>query len=312
MPGLVVKSMTTDMGIDGVRPQIRRWINDNRREHPPIFKRYMNVDNNNELFTEDLEMGGFSTFPRLDEGDYLNFVTASTGNKTRYQPDEFQAAFAITRKDRRFNRIGKVDRLTRMLNRAARASMERNAAQPFNLGFSASAPLSDGQPLFSTAHVNPAGTTVANRPAADVDLTLATFEAAWVAFMEMVGPDGNPIDIAPKFLIVHTSELPNALRIVRSPNYFSGGTPAAADTGVPNVAMQETAITVVSNPYLTDRDAWFLLAPAGEHELWVVSNQPLEDYSFEDQHTRDFVFSLSYAMVTGASSFVGAWGTIGA
>ena len=311
MPGGAIKALTTDMGSDGLKPQIRRWISTNAKEHPPLYRRYMNVENTDEAYVEDYETGGFGEFPIKDEGDFLNFAKPATGNKTRYQPIMRQLAFAITFEDKKFNKVNKVNKMLRGLARSGRATIEKVAAQPFNLGFSTAFKGADGQPLFSTSHTNPNGDTIANRPGTDVDLTVATLEAAIGTFLTMIGSDGFPIPIQPKYLVVHPSNFMNANRIVGAPNYFTGGTPSAADTGVPNT-IRRWDLEVVSNPYLTDSNAWFLLAAVGEHEIWVIFNQRPSDRMFDDEWTMDSIYSHFFALESGFSHYIGAYGTTGA
>lgn len=308
MAGATVKAMRTDMGADELKPQIRKWINDGRKEHPALYKQYMNVSTTDEAYVEDYEIGGFGAIPKKDEGDYINFAVPPVGNKTRYQPDMYQLAFAITYQDRLQNRIGKVQKYSRSLERAGRATVEQIAAMPFNLGFSSLFHGSDNKPLFSATHVAVDGSTVDNTGTA-ADLTTATLETAIGTFLTMVGPDGFPIAIQPKYLIVHPSNQLAAERIVGSTNYWTGA--ATAPEGVPNV-IRKYGLVVISNPYLTDQDAWFLLGDKDEHEVQVVWGEMPKDRTFVDEYTMDHVFSHWFQVVSGFSTYVGAYGNPGA
>lgn len=318
------KMLTTDMGIDALRTMKRQWVNQDRREHPPIWKQYMRKIDSDEFMEEFTEMGGFGDIPLKDEGDDLNFAKPDTGNITRIQPDVRQLAFAATKQDRRFNKIGKIERASKALARAARRTMEKLAAVPFNLGWSSTRLGSDGVALFSTAHVRADGSTAANTPTTQVDLTSETLEAALAQFALMTDNDGTYIDVKPAVLLVHTSNEANALRITGAQNYWLGGLsgstppqqntwiPNAANTGVPNSYIRRYNLEVVASPYLTDTDAWFLLAPKSEHGVLIVENQAFEDRSFVDMYNQDYCYSVEFAWATGHVTDVGVWGSQGA
>jgi len=303
------KSNTMDMGTDALKPIIRKFIGQDRKDYAPIYPIYTEEMKTEDFFEKFGELGGFPDAPLKDEGDYLNLAKAPAGDQVDVQPEVRQLAFAITREDKKFNRIDKVQRLTKKLSRAMIRTKERVATVPLNLGFSSTLNLGvDSQPLFSATHVNVGGVTFSNLLA--VDLSMASLETAITMFMTMVDNDGTPIVVTPKYLVVHPNNYLNAKRIVGSANYFtngaSGSEPASqqpgtqAWTGAPN-AIQDMGITVVPNPYLTDVDAWYLLGPKGEEDNIVfVWNEDINDYIFEDQWTRDTVTSMQM-------SNVGAW-----
>lgn len=308
-----VITLTSDMGIDGLRAIPRKFVNDTRKQHPERFSMYMRKISSNEFMEQYEELGGFGDIPRRDEGDFMNFAKMDVGNITRIQPDTYQLAFAITEKARRFNKMNIVQRASQKLAIAARRTYEKIAAAPFNEGFSATVRLgTDGQPLFSTAHVRLNGATASNK--ASADLTTATLEAALVAFSLQTDQDGTYIDLTPKYLVVHPNEAPNAMRILRSQNYpqMTAGVPNAADTGVPNDFIRNYNLILVINPYLTDTDAWFLLADKDEHEVIVVENEKFNDDSFIDPYTKDFVYSVQFSAIAAHATDIGAYGSEGA
>lgn len=308
-----VKMMTTDMGIDAMRAIPRKFINDTRKEHAPIWSTYMRKVDTNEYYIEYFEFGGFGDIPLKDEGDYINVATPDTGDIARIQPEVRQLAFAITKEDRKYNRINKVERASKMLARAARRTVEKIAAYPLNVATSSVRVTTDGNPLVYNAHVLLNGSTYSNA-GGGVDLSISTLETALVAFSTMIDNDGTYIDLRPKYLVVSPYDAPNARRILRAQNYWtpSAGLPSAADTGVPNATVQDANLILVVNPYLTDPDAWFLLADKGDHELVLVENEAFNDRSFVDPYTSDYVYSVEFANIAAAPNPVGIYGATGA
>lgn len=323
--GAIVKAMTTDMGADALKPQIRKWVNERRKEYPEIYSIYMNKFTTDEAYIEDYELGGFGVIPKLDEGDVINFVAPPSGNKTRYQPDTYQAAFAITRRDKKYNKIGKVNKFISRMERAFRVTTEQVAAMVFNLAFSAAFVGNDNVPLVSgtgapvaTGHTNVNGDTGISNTSTAASISPVSLEAALGVFLNMKGPDGFPIVMKPKFLVVPAGLQLVAERAVGAANYYatagSGAAtvPSGADTGVPSI-IKKYGLTVVPNPYITVNGglAWFLLADKDEHELQVIWGELPKDRAFDDNYTEDSVYSTLMELVSGFSTWMGVYGNYG-
>jgi hypothetical protein len=314
-----VKMLTTDMGIDELRAFNRKIVNDTRKEQTPVWSNYMRKETTNEYFQEYFEFGGFGLVPKKDEGDYLNFATPDIGDLARITPEGRQLAFAITREDKKFNRIDKVGRATKMLARAARKTVEMVAAFPLNVGFAVSAVrfTMDGEALFSAGHILLDGTTFSNLGTAS-DLNIAALEARIVQFTVARDNDGTFINLKPKYLVVAPAGAPNARRVLRATNYWTttGATTSVVDTtadrGIPNATVQDAGLILVVNPYLTDANAWFLIADKSEHELVLIENEAFNDRSFIDPYTEDYVYSVRFANIAAAPHWMGLDGSAGA
>lgn len=310
---VALKAMTTDMGADALKPQFRKWISERRKKTGEVYSQFLNRVTTDEAYVEDYELGGFGPFQKKDEGDLINFVAPPTGRKTKYESDMYQAAFGITYEDKKFNRIGKVAKYLKRMERAARLTAEQIAHLPLNLAFSSSFKGSDGQPMVSATHVLLNGDVVSNTGIA-ADLSQASIEAGVTVFVTAKDHDGFPLGLMPKYLVVHPSSEIAAQRFIGSSNYFANdaaGHPTGADTGVVNV-LKKYGITVISDPYIVDEDAWFLLAEKDEHEVQAVWSELPKDRSWDDQSTMDSMYSMFFMLVSGFSTFMGVYGNTGA
>lgn len=307
-----VKMLTTDMGIDALKVAARMYVNDERTEIKPIWPNFMRKKTFNEYIIEYGENGGFGDIPLKDEGDYINFGLMDMGDLATIQPEVRQLAFAITKQDRKYNKIGKVERASKMLARAARRTMERIAAYPLNVATSTVRRTIDQLALVSSSHVMINGTVVSNNGGA-VDLAPATLEAALIAWSKLQDNDGTFISLMPEFLVVPPDLAPIARRILRSQNYpvMTSGVPSGADTGVPNATILDAGLTLVVDPYLTDTNAWFLLAPKSQHELQMYENEAFNDRSFVDPYTEDYVYSVEFSNIAAAADWKGIYGAQG-
>lgn len=315
--GNTLKMMTVDMGADELKPALTTEFGTARKEYAPIWPNFMNKMDINEFMTEFTQVGGFGDIPLLDEGDYINFQKPDLGNKARMQPERRQLAFAITYQDKRYSKVDKVKRAMTKMARAERRTTERVAHVPLNMGFSSTyRPMIDGYPLFNRltdgGHVRLNGAITANRPPTDVDLDQATLEDAVTAFMGLTDEDGTPISIPPKYLVVHFSNLINAKRILGSTVAYNttGGRPSASYQGTKNV-LADFNLTIISSPFLTDPDAWFLLGDKDEVDIYMITNEAVTDRTFTDPWNEDVIYSISFSNIAGAVSDIATYGTSG-
>lgn len=313
-------AMTTDMGADELKPIISHWIDENRKMWPPVYTAFMERARLKDAFEEGDEFGGFGIAGLLDEGDGISLSKPPIGDKVRFEPEMRQKGFAITWLDKEFNRINKVERLSKKLSRAMTKTTEVVAAAVLNLGFSSTLNLGvDGKPLFATDHVLLNGDIVSN--AMSADLNPASYEAAVIMFRTQPDNDGTPLDMMPRYLVVTPQNEWNAKRILGSANYFvnnaSGGTDSTLPdgtkpmTGATNV-FQNSGVTVVVNPYIVDPDQWSLHGPKGENNLRLAYNVPLMDRSFDENRTENTIYSMKQSEIGGYWTFIGNVGSGGA
>lgn len=114
----------------------------------------------------------------------------------------------------------------------------------------------DGQGFFDTDHpVNPDNAalgTYSNLKTASA-LTSDNYEARRAEFSQILGPDGRPIAVRPKCLVVPTQLEGKAKRIVEAET-VSGG-----DTNVNKGTTQ-----VITVPQFTDATSWYLMGDLGK------------------------------------------------
>ena len=315
MAGSIVKALTTSIGVDALKPQIREWVNTAMTEWEPIYPVYLTKAKTTDAYEEDYEWGGMSAFPRLDEGDDLNFTSMGLGNKTRLQPDMFQAAFAVSERMRRLNRINYVETASKKLGKAGRVTVEQLAAELINYGFNPAFKGSDGQPLFSASHSNANGDIGISNIGDAATLSHTSLEAGVASYIAMKGPDGFPVRVSPKYLVTGPVLFLTAQRLVKSDNFFtqSGNLPDTTkyNQGVPNVLKQYN-LQPVCNPYIVSTTVWTLWGDPSVHKCQVLWGLSPQDDMFRDNYTMDFVYSQYFEVTAGWSSYIGVYGNQGA
>lgn len=298
-------------------PQARKNIDEGRKEKPPIYPQYMDKDTDKALISEYYNMGGFQEFPNQDEGDYKNFSSPDFGDKFRLQTTTFQLAYAVTEKDRYYNK-NSAQRLAwcnKEMGRAASRTQERIAATPLNLGWSTTRPTIDRKPYFSRTHQGLNGGIYVNTPETQVDLNQASLEAAIAGASLLRDESGNYLDIKYRYLVYHPSQAPNAHRVLNSKMIFNGtgqnNFPNAPATGIENTYINNYGLIPIENPYLVDEDAWFLLAEKGANGLVYKESRPLHEKMYSDNDTDNWVYSLAFDAEAAAYEGRGAYGSQG-
>ncbi len=178
-------------------------------------------------------------------------------------------------------------------------------ASVLNNGFSASFPIGDGQPLFSTAHPID-GSTVSNTFTVQSDLNETSLQDAIVAVQRFKDQAGLRVMTKPVKLIVPTELQWTAARLLES--QFRTGTANNDINAVYNTSAVPQGYRV--NQFLTDTNAWFLLTDA-PNSFKYYEREALETDTYEDYDTKNVKASAIERYSFGCSNFRGAFGSSG-
>jgi hypothetical protein len=179
----------------------------------------------------------------------------------------------------------------------------------------------DGHTLFDTMHPLLGGTeatnigpgvgsvvsapgTYPNRPATDVDLSFTGIQLAINQYERMIDSRGLPITLKPKYLIIPPEQKWVAREILGSPNK-----PYTADNEI-NALIAEDLMYFVGH-YLTSTTAWFLTGDKDTHTLKFMDRESLEEDFSDDFDTRTIKQISTMRFSTGATTWIGTWGSNG-
>ena len=246
---------------DGVAEIFGNSLSEHEIKYDKMFRTLTSTKN----FEVNVQFEGFSRSSNKAEGDDITFDSRRQGFTPKYQHDTLAKGFIVTEEaldDELYNQLSDG---AQALARAMRIGKELDGAGVFNSGFDSTVTMTDGDgdELFNTAHSNgPSGGTYTNRLAVDADLIEETLEDAIAIAMTMEDARGLPANLQVTRLVVSAGiSVFNAQRIL--------GSVLQNDTGnnATNAVRDMNSIRdgFLSNPYLTDADAWFLItdAPSG-------------------------------------------------
>lgn len=202
--------------------------------------------------------------------------------------------------DDRYDMIAK---MVKSLARSSRETQQLTAMNVLNNAFTSETSW-DGVAIISASHPTEVGNQSNSLTAADLSYSsLATAEQTFRSFQDN---RGKRLLIKPKILLVSESDRQNALEIVQSP--YKAGT---ANNNI-NALGADGGLTVISSPYLTDSDAWFLLSDPMDHGLRIVDRQPLNTKMDEDVLAGVLYYKAQYRQALGCDEWRGIVGNLGA
>lgn len=263
-------------------------------------------------FEQDQKVTGFQSAPVKQEGAAILFDTAQEGYTATYVMETISMGFALTEEAFEDQLYGSLSaRYSTELGRAMRNTKEIKAAVPFNTGFTALASggygVGDGVQLFSTAHPQVAGPTIANRPSVAVDLNETSLEAATIAIAKWTDDRGKLINARVRKLFVAVDNQYVATRVLDTQLQ-----PGTANNDVNALRVSSAVPEGFSvQHYWTDPDMWTLMTdiPNGARYFNRVPVSQKTDGDFDTGNIR-VAERERYAF--GVSDYLAFYGSPGA
>lgn len=277
------------------------------RQHPEMYRRILNVKDSKKAYEDDYRIAGFGPLLEKSElGTTIMDEPLKIGG-TRIHNKTYALGFAISKEMRDDSQYAEILALAEELGRSSYWTTELYGHDVYNNAFSATKyAVRDGKALCATDHpIQGNGTTMGNRPAVDADFSEAALEAALLAFERQVNERGMPILMKPSTLL-HT---PNDRMIVKR-ILQSAGMPGGNNNDINPVA--DEGITPISDPWLTDTDAWFLLAPTSELDVYFYWREMPDTVTWDDNDADATFHKIRQRHSTGARDWRGVYGSPGA
>lgn len=282
------------------------------RLHPEMYRRINNVKNSRKAFEDDFRIAGLGPLAKKTElGTTILDEPLKIGG-VRYFMMTYALGVAISKEMRDDSQYAEILALAAMLGQSSYWTVELYGHDVYNNGFTTAKYVGrDGEALFSTAHpIQGTGGTVANRPTVDADLSEAAIEAAILNFDLQVNERGMPILNQARTLLVHPSNRMLAKRLLNS-----AGMPYSPDfTTQPNDInpLRDEGLQPMSDPWLTDADAWFVLAPTSEIDVNFWWREMPDTKTWDDDDADATFHKIRQRHAVGFGDWRGTYGSPGA
>lgn len=288
-------------------PGLNRFTFNRLRERPSQFARYVDVQSMDRAWIDSFDMVGFGPLAKKGELAPTMLDEPIKIPGVRFIPDAFALGFLVSEEMREDEQYGVTNQLAGALGRSARITAELYGHDVLNNGFSASKYVGrDGLALFSTAHtLAGTGGTYANTPGVAVDISEAAIEAGIASFDNMVDDRGITTEMSASILLVTPGDRMLAKRLLNS-----SGMPGTANNDINPLA--DEGLTLMVSNWLTDPDAWFLLAPASESPIKFYWRKQPDTKTWDDDNADGTFHKIKQRHATGFDDWRGAYGSPGA
>lgn len=189
------------------RPGLRRDFRDSFDQFEPEYTEFLRVENTTDPEQRATIMTGLSRLFERGDGEPVIYDDPKLGPIVVGVDKEFAAGFMITRRTVEDDKYGKANQSAKWLAHAARTTMEYRAAALLDDAFTGTFFRTiDNMPLLSTAHtLLNSSSTIANRPTADVQLSVTGISSILDLAVTMKDENGDPVRSMPDTLIIGTA-----------------------------------------------------------------------------------------------------------
>ena len=276
-------------------------------QREPQGRKLFNVNSSSQIREHSLTFGGMALMDIVPEGDAVGYDSPVEGFLETFTHVKYGKGVRITEEQWSDDLYGIMEDTPAELGRMAYATEETVLANHFNYGFTSSTAYlgPDGLELFSTLHVREDGVTYKNELTTSADLSTTSLEQALIDFRNQRDGGGKRLQIKPATLLCPPDLQFTAARILDSPGDPDTDTNATQPVG-------DLGLRLMIWDYLTDSDAWFLLAEKTDHKLMLFDRENFETSHVFDFDTGDIKYKGKFRQSSGWGDPRGLFGSPGA
>ena len=306
-----------------MQPGLKKIYNDSldyemkASDYPKVF----NERTSDSEYEQELEMAGIQQLLEKPEDASTSYTEMKQGASKRVIHLTYSLGIRTSKELWDDDKYGLIKKGPRLLARSAAFTQEMIAWNILNNGFTSAVTTFDGNPLFSNQHsllwgaaatqiapgvagVISAPGTYPNRPAVDVDFSVAGLQLAINHSSRMIDNTGFPIRLVWENLVT-----PPELRFLVREILGSPGKPYTSDNTINSLLPEDLRNLEV--PWLNSPSAWFLTAKKSDHALEVIHRErPSTD--FDDDFDTDAIKQKTRLRISAwCPRWQGVWGTQG-
>lgn len=278
------------------------------KELKPIWRQLFAVKESSKRSELVTTVTGMGDVPEKAEGQPYTTDVIRIGYTKEFIHTEFGMMFEVTQTALEDDRYDVLSEYAKWLMFSARVVEEKRAALLFNNGFT-SENTPDGVSIFNTTHALKGGGTARNVLSTAANLSWTSLQQALTDWQRETKFEAGQFMTPAEDLILY---VPPELEFTAHRIVASTGLPGSADNDV-NAIKSLRNIKVIKNVYLTDTNAWFLLAANKSHGFCSYTRVPMSmEPAMTDARTRNRLYPIRFRRSWGAKWWQNAFGTAGA
>ena len=269
-----------------------------------VAPRILKVRSTDKPIVRTTTVASFGSVPIKVEGANVTYDELAMGFDKTYTVDTYELAFRTSKEALDDEQEEVVSDAARALGASMTYSYEVDHAGLFN-DFTTTTGSPDGVALWSTAHPLVGGGTEQNILTTAADLSVSSLRDALNDIADTTDDAGKLLHWRPQILLVSYEQKWLADELIKSPDR-----PDTAERAIN--AFRDEGLRVIAWPYLTDADAWFLLASPEIHNVrsyWRERPNVMHDWDFESSSMK---VKIRARWIRGWSDFRGVYGSPGA
>ena len=290
-------------------PGVNKWFGMSYAEYPNEFLQIFKKNTSSKAFEEEMGISTMGLLQQKTEGGGIAYDEMAQGSLYRYTFATYALGFMITRELYEDGlAVTQGMRRAQALAFSARQTQETIAANLLNRAFTAGYTFIDGKKPCDTARpLGRFGGTWANTPSVSADLSESALEQACIDIGNFVNDRGLKIAIRPMKLVIPTALEFEAARILKSDKQ--------SGTNYNDINAMKTMGKfpggVVTNHYLTDTNAWFILTDCPDG-MKYFERRALAFDTDNDWETENAKFKCTFRAGWGCTDVSGIYGSAGA
>lgn len=267
----LLRNNLPDLYLADALPWIEHVIEEAHEQYPYVSERIFNMRDMKNGIVQHTQVSSLGPASAVGEAEEIPQDRVYQGYSTTYVAQKYGVMLATSQESIDHEKYDSISKNPAKMGRAVASTREIVAASIFNNGFSTTG--SDGKTLFATDHplLAPGSSTSSNKLAANADLSSTSLKDMITLMRKTKDTAGNRVMIKPKFLLVPPELEFTAYELVKSIY--------APDTSYNNLSSIGPQglydLTPIVWDYLTDADAFFLVAEPSETEMyWFWDKMP--------------------------------------
>lgn len=294
---------------DQVKKIIIDFADQGLNELDPVHKKLFTAESTTSKFIRKQSIAPFGSMPAKSEGAEYSFDQIQPGYTKDFTPAEYGFGFQWTETSMEDDEYSVLAQYSKWLGFSARVLHETQAANVFINGFSTET-TADGIALFHTAHTLKRGGTAKNELTTPSDLSTTSLDQMRSDMrMNTKLESGQLVRPAKAFYLVHHPANEGlAIRIAKS-----NGLQGTANNDI-NHLKETMDLSPLAWEYLSDEDAWFLVAKkSSAHGLIQVDRvKPKLSAKQTAWQTGNLIVTMRSRFMFGAFDWRNTAGTEGA
>jgi hypothetical protein len=306
-----IRGQFSDFFFETMLPALNAKIWQNFKAKKPMLSQLLDVQTTNRTIEQFSQMTGVGLPTLVNEGEDTSTDNFVQGYSKTFRPVKYGLGIAASQELVEDDRVGIIARRSVALSNSIYQAREIQAFSIFNNAFDGTNYAGpDGKALCASDHpLVKAGGTQSNILSVAADLDVTSLELALTDW-ELIKTHEGFLQLLPKpRVLVASANRWNVSEILKS--QMRSDTANNTRNAFQD-SEQGGAIESLVSGYLTDTDAWFLVAPPSETEMvWIDRKAPYTKADYKESNETGVVY-MRYRADFGFYGWKGVYGTPGA